>query len=83
MIPAICMKATNNAGDEWEGGRVVEDGKEWFMYLDRKGRLYESTEVPAYRIKMNNATQQIVNGKQTIVLAMLANGVRVGVEGRW
>lgn len=56
------MKATAKNGDEWTGER---DG-EWWLYKDAQGRIYESREVPAYRIKLDNATQITLNGKPCI-----------------
>lgn len=47
------MNATAQNGDEHTGER---DG-EWWQYRDKAGNLYESREVPAYRIVMDNATQ--------------------------
>lgn len=47
------MKATARNGDEWTGER---DG-DWWLYSDAAGNLYESREVPVYRIRMNNAKQ--------------------------
>lgn len=47
------MKATSKNGDEWTEEEANEKG--WWMYCDAAGNLYESREVPAYRIAMNNA----------------------------
>ena len=47
------MDATNKQGHVWTGERNLE----WWIYTDENGRLYESREMPAYRIAMNNATQ--------------------------
>jgi hypothetical protein len=47
------MNATSKNGDLWTGER---DG-EWWHYRDTNGKEYQSREVPAYRIKMDNATQ--------------------------
>lgn len=45
------MNATANNGDIWTGDREGD----WWMYKDKDGNLYESREVPAYRIVMDNA----------------------------
>lgn len=47
------MNATAKNGDAWTGER---DGQ-WWQYTDPAGNLYESREVPEYRIVMDNATQ--------------------------
>ena len=47
------MKATAKNGDVWTGEK---DG-EWWIYRDSCGNLYESKEIPAFRIAMDNATQ--------------------------
>lgn len=57
------MNATAKNGDKWTGEQPV-DG--WWMYRDKAGRLYESREVPAYRIVMDNAEIVTVNHKPTI-----------------
>lgn len=56
------MEATAQNGDVWTG--ESQDG--FWLYRDKAGNIYESKEVPAYRIMMDNATQQVVNGKPTI-----------------
>jgi hypothetical protein len=56
------MKATSKNGDEWTGERADD----WWLYEDSQGRVYESREVPAYRIQMDNAKQILVDGKLTI-----------------
>ena len=60
------MNATNKEGHVWEGEKNSESGKTWWLYRDQSGRLYESTEVPAYRIDMRPATQRMANGRLTI-----------------
>lgn len=57
------MKATNKQGHEWTGEKS-EDG--FWIYRDESGNLYDSAEVPAYRIKLN-ATQTMVDGRLAIV----------------
>jgi len=56
------MNATAKNGDTWTGEK--QDG--FWLYRDANGNLYESNEVPAYRITMDNATQTTVRGKRTI-----------------
>lgn len=56
------MTATARNGDEWTDER--QDG--FWIYRDSQGRLYESSEIPAYRIIIDNATQTTVNDKLTI-----------------
>lgn len=57
------MKATARNGDVWTG--EIQEG--FFLYLDSAGNLYESKEAPAYRIRMDGATQTTINGKRVIV----------------
>ena len=57
------MNATSKDGDIWTGEPPV-DG--WYIYADAVGTLYESREIPVYRIVMDNATLQTINGKPTI-----------------
>lgn len=59
------MKATANNGHEWTGER---DG-EWWIYTDESGNLYESKEVPAYRITLDNAVLGVIDGKRCIMSA--------------
>lgn len=54
--------ATALNGDDWIGER---DG-DWWLYQTKDGAIYESKEIPAYRIKMDNATQILVDGKLCI-----------------
>lgn len=56
------MTATAKNGDAWTG--EIQDG--FWIYEDGAGNLYESREVPAYRVVMDNATVRTVNGKRTI-----------------
>lgn len=56
------MNATAKNGDVWSGEK--QDGL--WLYLDSSGHLYESTEVPAYRIKMDGAHQVLLNGRPVI-----------------
>lgn len=53
------MNATANNGDVWQGER----NGEWWLYADAQGNLYESKEIPAYRIIMDKAC--IVDGAIT------------------
>lgn len=45
--------ATAKNGDKWTGEHG--DTPEWWIYRDKAGSLYESKEIPAYRIYMDNA----------------------------
>lgn len=45
------MKATASNGDEWTGER----NGAWWLYTDSNGNLYESKEVPVFRVVMDNA----------------------------
>ncbi len=45
------MNATNKIGHVWTGDG---DGQ-WWIYEDENGHEYESKEIPAYRIVMDNA----------------------------
>lgn len=56
------MNATNKSGHAWTGEREGD----WWNYRDDQGREYQSRETPAYRVRMDNATQIIVNGKLSI-----------------
>lgn len=49
------MNATANNGDVWTGEKQKEGGTLWWIYRDAAGHLYESKEVPAYRIHLDNA----------------------------
>jgi hypothetical protein len=60
------LKATCKAGHEWTGEIEIENGWKWFMYRDPHGSLYQSKEIPAYRIHLNNSCLISVNGKQAI-----------------
>lgn len=55
--------ATAKNGDEWTGEQP-EDG--WWKYTDKGGLIYESREVPAYRIIMDRARIISVNGQPSI-----------------
>lgn len=44
------MEATSENGDVWTGEQPVEG---WWPYRDKSGRLYESREVPCYRLQLN------------------------------
>lgn len=43
------MKAKNKQGHEWTGERQDD----FWVYRDEKGNLYESKEIPEYKIKMD------------------------------
>lgn len=43
------LKATTRNGDQWTGER--NDG--WWIMEDSNGNLYETREIPEYRIRMN------------------------------
>lgn len=60
------MNATAKNGDVWSGEKFTEGSQTFWLYRDRAGRLYESTEAPAFRIAMNNARQVTVNGRRAI-----------------
>ena len=49
------MKATLKNGDEWTGEK--QDG--FWLCRDQQGNLYETAEVPAYRIVWDNYTQRV------------------------
>jgi hypothetical protein len=57
------MKATSKNGHEWNGEPPV-DG--WWIYTDEAGRLYESREIPAYRIRLNATQVTCADGKLAI-----------------
>lgn len=57
------MKATSKCGDEWTGDPPAEG---WWPYRDAQGRLYESREVPVYRIRMDHMHLRIVKGRTTL-----------------
>jgi len=59
------MKATATNGDEWTG----EKAGEWWIYRDKEGRLYESREVPAYRIRMQATQVRCAGGRFAIAPA--------------
>jgi hypothetical protein len=42
-------------GDLWNGERVTEGQCVFYLYEDKDGNLYESSEVPVYKIHMDNA----------------------------
>lgn len=57
------MNATAENGDIWTGEK--QDG--FWIYQDCAGNSYESREIPAYRIVMDNATMmRCVNGSLAI-----------------
>ena len=58
------MKATNKAGHEWTGETEIDAGARWYNYTDASGKVYQSKEVPAYRVKMDNAA--VESGKRGI-----------------
>lgn len=62
------MNATANNGDVWSGER---NGEYW-IYADSQGRLYESLEIPSYRIVMDNA--EIVDGAIRAINAKMICG---------
>jgi hypothetical protein len=64
------MNATAKNGDAWIGER---DGDYW-LYRDSDGRLYESKEIPAYRIALNAKQIRLPNGKMVIVPAEAIEG---------
>lgn len=49
------MNATSKNGDIYSGENYTENGATWYLYKDTNGNLYESKEVPAYRIRMDNS----------------------------
>ncbi len=55
------MNATAINGDVWQGDR---DGEYW-IYADAAGNLYESKEVPVFRVDLRELSPVIVNGKVT------------------
>lgn len=62
------MNATNKDGHIWTGEIERENGNNWYMYQDGNGKPYQSREVPAYRIAMDNAQVVVCeNGKKAIV----------------
>lgn len=44
------LRATSKNGDAWIG----EKNGEWWIYEDQNGHLYESKEVPSYRVDLRN-----------------------------
>lgn len=56
------MNATAINGDKWTGER----NSPWWVYQDKNGNLYESKEIPVYRIIMDNAKVVPIKGKNTI-----------------
>lgn len=60
------MNATNLEGHAWTGEKHSEGHKLFWIYKDDAGNLYESEEVPTYRIAMNNATLR-TQGKRRVI----------------
>lgn len=60
------MNATNKQGHVWTGESEKDSGSTWFNYCDEKGNEYQSKEVPAYRVVMDNSCFVNVNGKWAI-----------------
>lgn len=62
------MNATAINGDEWTGEVIVEGHSRFYIYRTFDGqRMYESKEIPAYRIDFSNCTQIEVNGDLVII----------------
>ena len=57
------MNATANNGDVWNGER----NGDWWIYQDAQGHLYESKEVPYFRVDLRNPTHAVVEDNKTTV----------------
>lgn len=53
------MKATFENGDHWTGEQCVEAGVTWWIAEDHAGNLYETREIPAYRIYLDNTKKTL------------------------